>query len=44
MIRLADKDVHQWPGRFVTAVVTAVFAITKFQGGAWIVIILIPIW
>jgi amino acid transporter len=30
-------------GAFVTAVVTAVFAITKFQGGAWIVIILIPI-
>ena len=30
-------------GAFVTAVVTAVFAITKFQGGAWIVIILLPI-
>jgi amino acid transporter len=29
-------------GALVTAVVTAVFAITKFQGGAWIVIILIP--
>lgn len=29
-------------GAFVTAVVTAVFAITKFQGGAWIVIILLP--
>jgi amino acid transporter len=30
-------------GALVTAVVTLVFAITKFQGGAWIVIILIPI-
>ena len=30
-------------GAFVTAIVTAVFAITKFQGGAWIVILLIPI-
>jgi amino acid transporter len=30
-------------GAFVTALVTVVFAVTKFHGGAWIVIALIPI-
>jgi hypothetical protein len=30
-------------GAIVTAIVTIVFAVTKFQSGAWIVIILIPI-
>ncbi len=30
-------------GAFITAMVTAIFAITKFHSGAWIVILLIPL-
>jgi amino acid transporter len=30
-------------GAFVTAVVAIVFAMTKFRGGAWIVVLLIPV-
>ncbi len=30
-------------GAFITMIVTIVFAVTKFQGGAWIVVIIIPV-
>jgi amino acid transporter len=30
-------------GAFITAIVTIIFAVTKFSGGAWIIVFLIPI-